>query len=288
MSQQGGRAILDETAVGPVDASQPRIGVHGAAQELARSSAAVARLTVLSAGRRLDEHIHDNPYLSLHLLGAYTEHGDAGEAAIDCPAAAFHPAGSAHADAIGAAGLATVVIEFDPAWLRRAVAGHSRLDRSRYWIGGRVGRRAGRLARAWLRGAPPAARFEATRAFLAAAAHETHEVGGPPWLERLRDLTGEVSPAPRTAELARAMGVSGAWMARAYREWRGEGLGEALRRRRVEAAAHLLEATDRPLAQIAYEVGFCDQSHMNRAFNALIGRTPGAVRANRLGLSAAT
>src|SRR4051794_41507558 len=107
----GGGEVLDEPAV--------ERGLHGEAEELARSGMAVARLTALAPGQRLDEHVHDNPYLSLHLLGSYRERGEAGEAAIDGPAAAFHPAGSAHADAIGERGLATVVVELDPAWLAR-------------------------------------------------------------------------------------------------------------------------------------------------------------------------
>jgi len=32
------------------------------------------------------------------------------------------------------------------------------------------------------------------------------------------------------------------------------------------------------LAEIAVEAGFCDQSHMNRAFQAVLGCTPGEVR----------
>lgn len=286
MSQQLKPGIFDGSAV---DAGPARAGgVQGAAEELARSSAAVARFTVLPAGRRVEEHVHDHPYLSLHLLGSYLERGEDGEAAIDGPAAAFHPAGSAHGDLIGARGLATVVIEFDQAWLRGALRSVARLDRSRYWIGGELGRRASRLARIWLAPAAyPQQRFEATRAFLAAAANDVSQPPTPPWLDRLQALTDGEGALARTADLARALGVTGDWLARAYRESRGEGLGAALRRRRVETAARLIEQTDLSLAAIACETGFCDQSHMNRAFNALIGRTPAALRVERLGLSGA-
>ena len=75
------------------------------------------------------------------------------------------------------------------------------------------------------------------------------------------------------------------WLTRAYRGWRGEGLCEALRRRRVEAAAILLESSDKPLAEIAAETGFCDQSHMNRAFKKYLGRTPAIARTAHLGLA---
>lgn len=263
--------VLDQPAL------RPAVGLaaRAAVEELARSGAAVARLTVLEADRRLDEHVHDNPYLSLHVLGSYREQGDGGEAAIDGPAAAFHPAGSAHADAIGTRGLATIVIELDPAWARRAL-GPANPDRSRYWIGGEMGRQASRLARAWLGRGGQDQRFAATWAFLRAAAHDSAEARSPAWVGRLG------SEPVRTAAFAQALGVSPAWVARAYRESRGEGLRETWRRLRVEAAVRLLEAGDTPLAQVACEAGFCDQSHMNRAFQALLGRTPAAVRATGL------
>jgi AraC family transcriptional regulator len=79
--------------------------------------------------------------------------------------------------------------------------------------------------------------------------------------------------------------VTRPWLSRAYRCWRGEGLCEALRRRRVEAAAILLESSDKSLAEIAAAAGFCDQSHMNRAFKKHLGRTPSIARAAHLGLA---
>jgi transcriptional regulator GlxA family with amidase domain len=56
-------------------------------------------------------------------------------------------------------------------------------------------------------------------------------------------------------------------------------MAEAQRRRRVEAASRLLRFSTQPLAEIAIAAGFFDQSHMNRCFGAVLGRTPLAVRA---------
>jgi AraC family transcriptional regulator len=254
----------------------------GSAEVLGRGPGAQARLTAIGAGRRLDCHIHDAPYLSLHVLGSYQEEGDAGPAAIDGPAAAFHPAGSAHEDAIGTRGLATVLVEFDPDWLRRALGPWLPLDRSRYWIGGEAGRRAGRLARAWLGGAPVDRCFALTRAFLTEAAIAAPAPQGPSWLARLSDAADGDAPAV----LADRLGVSRPWLFRAYRRHRGEGLEDMRRRRQVEAAVRLIETGALGLAEIAAETGFCDQSHMNRVFHRVLGRTPAAVRARSLGLAA--
>jgi len=87
--------------------------------------------------------------------------------------------------------------------------------------------------------------------------------------------------------VVKTLGISRAWLARAYRWRRGDGLGAALRRRRVERAMLLLEQSRLPLASVAAEVGFCDQSHMNRAFQVVLGRTPATLRSQPLGLAEA-
>jgi AraC family transcriptional regulator len=259
--------------------------IHDVAEELARSAGAIANLTVLSAERRVPAHVHANAYLALHVLGGYRESDDGGDAFIGGPAAIFFPAGSTHEMRIGPQGLVTVIIEFDSDRLRGAIGAAADLDRSRRWIGGDVGRRASRLANAWLSGAPHDRRFAMTEAFLRSAVGAAPHRQAPSWLDHLEATIRAEGGAPRTDSLAERCGVSRPWLARAYRRWRGEGLGEALLRRRVAAAAILLEGDDICLAEVAAQAGFCDQSHMNRAFKRFVGRTPAAIRAARLGLS---
>jgi AraC family transcriptional regulator len=261
--------------------------IHNVAEELARSAGAIANLTVLGAGRFVPEHVHANPYLALHVLGGYRECDEAGEATIDGPAAIYFPAGSAHEMAIGPQGLVTVIVEFDSDRLGRALGGSGVLRRSRRWIGGEVGRRASRLARAWLSPEPDERCFAMTEAFLASALRQASDRRAPAWLEEAEALVAAQDGAWRADALAARCGVSRPWLVRAYRQWCGEGLGEALRRRRVATAAMLLESADTPLAEVAVQAGFCDQSHMNRAFLLHMGRTPGAVRAARLEISGA-
>ena len=49
--------------------------------------------------------------------------------------------------------------------------------------------------------------------------------------------------------------------------------------RRLERAKILLQETNQPLALIAQEVGFADQSHLNSVFRGEIGVTAGQFRA---------
>ena len=86
---------------------------------------------------------------------------------------------------------------------------------------------------------------------------------------------------PRIGELAREVGRSPAWIGTAYRHVSGEGLQETAARFRVERAAQLLRESEQSLCDIAAEAGFCDQSHMNRTFRRLLGRSPTSVREDR-------
>jgi AraC family transcriptional regulator len=233
--------------------------------------------------QQIGAHRHELAFLSLPRLGAYSDESNDGEALIAAPAATFHPAGTCHANRIGQSGLETITIEFDPAWLRPE-SGALPLDRLHLWIGGPVALAARRLAEAWEnpRCAEPVLAGLTARFLQAASRQETSR--RPPWLDDLLQAVGE-GAEPSTSQLARRLGLHPAWLARAYRSSMGEGLHEMLRRRRVERASGLLRRTDLPLAEIAIETGFCDQSHMNRAFRALSGRTPLQVRRERQQLS---
>lgn len=228
--------------------------------------------------QRIDEHRHDRAYIGLYTLGRYREVYDGGEVEMAGPSAVLHPAGRPHADLVGAEGLETLTIEFDRSWLRLH-GFERRLDRSRVWRGGAVALAARRLERQ-IRSATSneselgraAAEF-LDLAFRSEAAPSFH------WLAAAEAELGALRP---TAQIARRLDLHPAWLARAYRAATGEGLHETARRKRVERACGLLRRTGRPLAEIALTAGFCDQSHMNRCFHTILGRTPTAVRGERL------
>jgi AraC family transcriptional regulator len=98
---------------------------------------------------------------------------------------------------------------------------------------------------------------------------------------QVSDLLSVAEP-PSTLDLARRLDLHPAWLARAYRHFSGEGLAETARRHRVEHASAMLRRSGLPLADIAHSAGFCDQSHMNRCFASVLGRTPAKVRTERL------
>lgn len=76
-------------------------------------------------------------------------------------------------------------------------------------------------------------------------------------------------------DLAKLASVSRFHFARCFRGSTGEAPMAFLRRRRIERAKDLLERGDRPISDIAVEVGFYDQSHFTRHFTRIVGTTPG-------------
>lgn len=264
----------------PQDEPSPKpAAAHSRHIPMRSFSGAQAARVIDASDRMVPEHSHDWPVLSLVVSGGFHNVSDSGERTICVPSAILYRRRDAHSNRVGERGFEQLEIEFDPAWLRLP-----EIDDSgpRHWIGGRVGISARRLATLWTDGkAAERDLVEGTRSFLAAAL--THrQVQPPAWAEQVAARLRSDEP-PTTAALAGELGFSAAWLTEAYRAATGEGVAEAARRGRVETAARLLRETRLPAAQVAAAAGFCDQSHMIRAFNAVLGRTPGTVRAEWLG-----
>ena len=224
-----------------------------------------------AANSRTDEHAHDWPILSLHVIGSCRKLAEGGETLIAGPSAVLHGIGAPHANVAGARGLEQIEIQFDPAWLEMSPC---ELRSMRWWTSGSVASASMSLARMWRdASARELAIARATRRFLQLALTRPANAR-PQWLDRLEP---HVDGAHRTSiqQIARRLGVHPVWLARAYRGAVGEGLQDTMRRKRVERALMLLRDSNWPAAEIAAEVGFCDQSHMIRCFHAILGRTPG-------------
>jgi AraC family transcriptional regulator len=66
---------------------------------------------------------------------------------------------------------------------------------------------------------------------------------------------------------------------RSFKQATGVGLHHYVMQRRLERVKTLMRRTNQPLALIALEAGFADQSHLNSAFRREMGVTPGRFRA---------
>ncbi|MDG3439490.1 helix-turn-helix transcriptional regulator [Nitrospirillum amazonense] len=78
------------------------------------------------------------------------------------------------------------------------------------------------------------------------------------------------------AELAEAAGVNRFHLVKIFKKEVGMSPMRYLERLRIERAKELIRAAELPLADIAYAVGFSDQSHFTRRFRHHVGCTPAA------------
>ena len=248
-------------------------GFHGLEIPLRSVPGARAARVVHRHGQVIDQHQHHWVCITMPVLGQAAESWDGGEARIGGPCVLIHPAGAYHADRVGREGLETVSIEFDPKWLS-SLGCEFRLERTVWRTGAGEARQ---LVRTWSDPETSVSDLARTTASFLHKVVATEPAPPPAWLEHVRRAVRGSNSVP-TVRLAAQLDLHPAWLARAYRAAVGEGIQQTIRRSRVERAVPLLRRTDLALAQVAVDCGFCDQSHMNRDFRALIGRTPLQVR----------
>jgi len=103
----------------------------------------------------------------------------------------------------------------------------------------------------------------------------------PRWLEQARELLhAHFADTLSLSEVAAAVGVHPAHLARVFRQQYRCSVGDYLRKLRVEFACRQLATSDRPLLEIALAAGFADQSHFSKTFKSLRGMTPSEYQRN--------
>jgi AraC-like DNA-binding protein len=81
-----------------------------------------------------------------------------------------------------------------------------------------------------------------------------------------------------SSRLAEIAGLSASYFSRAFKQSIGMPPHRYVMTRRLAAAAELIRNTSKPLAVVAIDVGFSDQSHFTRIFTQMTGETPGALK----------
>jgi AraC family transcriptional regulator len=241
-------------------------------------------MTTHGAGTRLDAHYHEREYFCFVTAGRFEERAGDGSHRCRAETVVFHPLGDVHADAFAAptrclnielpAELALGTGELRDAFARR--------DQRRSLALAALGRRIQReLHRA------DAASDLALQGLVLELAAEWARCDGapgrrPPWVdEALRIVRAEYAIGLDCREVAARVGVHPVRLSREFRRAHGMTMTALVTQLRVERAAHLLRTTKRPLAAIALETGFADQSHLAKLFRRHLGTTCGRYRAGR-------
>ncbi|TFI56714.1 AraC family transcriptional regulator [Sphingomonas parva] len=236
-----------------------------------------ARVATYAAGSTMAEHVHATASLCLVLTGDYEERTLGRREIEEAGTLLFCPANQPHAQRFGRRG-ATKLIVSPPAWALARVSAATHAPRTRGGACVALGRRIVGELRA--QDEFSALAVEAlSLELLATFARRTRTADRPAIVRRAQDyMSAHKGDRLSVAEVAAAIGCDPLPLSRAFRRAVGQSIGSFQRGLRIARVIALLDRRSMPLSEIALECGFCDQSHMTRAFKAQIGCTPDAYR----------
>jgi AraC family transcriptional regulator len=251
------------------------------------------------SSRAVPRHEHELAYVTVVLHGDYLE-GDRRLDEMRPFTAVFNPAGVAHSTVIGPKGASLFTIELHEKNLRELgikLPFSTVFDRgagAMLWPGLRLysafkAQSAGSLPLGEnmleahvleLLGAISALdSTDSTSRDFDGRGFESHETSAPRWFRRVKERMHEDFREPlRMRDLARDAGVHPVHLARVFRKLENRTPGDYQQRLQVRAACELLRSPEWPLAIIAAECGFADQSHFTRVFRRMAGTTPAKFR----------
>src|SRR5687767_6240414 len=224
------------------------------------------------------EHSHELAYFTLVLGGAYTERFGPHVKDHDPMSVLWHRAGISHKDRIGASGARCFTVEIKRERME-TLAQYSPVPMDFAETGTSVVWLAARLFREFKNWSPCSSDLIAEGLTLEMLGHAARsgiavERQPPKWLTAISDrLNDQFLENVSTCELAHDAGVHPVHLASVFRRFHGQTVGEYVQQLRVAHASRLLIG-ERPLAEIAYDSGFADQSHFNRLFKRHTGMTP--------------
>jgi AraC family transcriptional regulator len=223
-------------------------------------------------------HAHEAAFVTVMLDGEYRESTGQRSLSFDRFTTVFHPAQLEHQDAIGAPGVRLLMFEFRPELLEGADIDRTRFRSMRDLSGSSAAWQILSLHRDAEDGDP--LEIE-NRAFeiLAGVAPLAATPRDVPSLERARDYIHERFRDRITMkEIATAAGIHPVHLGQSFHREHGETVGSYVTRLRLRDAAERLSRTDAAISAIAYDLGYCDQSHFQRVFKRVSGYTPAGFR----------
>ena len=225
---------------------------------------------------RLRLHDHERPNLNIVIDGYQDE--EVGRVGFSCHSFStlLKPAGARHSNRYGSRQTRCLIIEFTP----RFIEGNDHVlalaeVRYDYSPGSRILAR-----RIWsefcrIDSAAPLIIEGSVLQLLGTQLRTQVSDPMPRWLERCREtLEGTLQHPPSISELAQQLGIDRSYLTKQFTRRYGIPPGIYVRHRRVERAGELLRNTEKPLSEIALDLGFYDQSHFSRAFAAEVGYPP--------------
>lgn len=263
-----------------VSQAAPRAAGPGRSTEIAGFRVVEGRH---AAGSAIPWHVHDGPTICFVLRGRFLE-GFRGHT-IDCEPAMLKvtPAGERHYNRFDWGDTQGLMVEVSRERYETLQPHASILDQLIHMRGGVPAVLAQRIHRelAAVDTAAPLAMEGLLLELIASISRRRGSRNGPVprWVRDAQEiLRARMADGVPLAELASLVGAHPVTLTRGFRRSFGCSVGEYLRRLRIERAVDRLARSDLPLAQIALEAGFADQSHFSNLFRRRTGMSPSSYR----------
>jgi len=107
---------------------------------------------------------------------------------------------------------------------------------------------------------------------------QTNKLESPNWVGQLKELLHYDTAALSLDYLSKALNVHPVHLSRAAPKYLSMGLGTYIRQQKLKRSLPLLLDPSVTLTEIAYQVGFSDQSHFNRVFKSHFNSNPSDYR----------
>lgn len=113
---------------------------------------------------------------------------------------------------------------------------------------------------------------------------EVNSCKPPVWVDGLKELLHDDTTQLSLEYLSKQLGVHPVHISRAAPKHLSMSLGEYIRQEKIKKAIPLLLDSNSSLTEIAYRLGFSDQSHFNRVFKSYLNTSPSwyRKRANKI------
>lgn len=251
----------------------------------------VSLLTPMLRAEDVPLHTHQNASFVFVLSGAYISGAEGAEPLSFSPTLIFNPAGTVHRDSFVLAEGRFLAVSISDHSLSAVLDQAVLPPAAAAFTSGASFNTALRIAQECA--APGPAGTSAMEAMcwelLAALSGihlwpDKHGNSFPSWIGRARELLHDrCSDSLQITEMAQQLGVHPVYFARAFRQVFRCTPGEYRMRCRLRDALVLMQNANIPLAAIALNAGFFDQSHFSAAFRKHFGMAPQAYRRRRHG-----
>jgi AraC family transcriptional regulator len=236
-------------------------------------------------GAQSSNHNHENARFVFVLRGNFSEIYTGKKRECQPFTAIFRPPNEEHSDDYYGRGIICLSVEVQPEWLARVNQYDLKLKDSADFRGGTLPFLISKLASEFDKQDNTSAlaiegvMLEITVEILRSENRNLPKEVIPKWLFNARDfIHAEFTQNPSIAEIAAAVNVHPVHLARVFRRQFNCTIADYIRPLKVEAAKQALASTDTPLADIALDTGFPDQSHFSKTFKRLTNITPAEYR----------